>query len=178
MDGAFLAATRVGIRHLRVDRRVFGDLLFAYHDAVFDEHIECTVAHAVDAVRGVTNLVPGPLVAVEVFPATVGVLRQQGVLDGLQAVERPSVVAADDACAHGTQALQKPPTFELEHMVLSLIHWGGSQARPGRCARACCGLLEKPFRSFDDMQRCRELDLLHATEQMLKRCVLNLAIQF
>ena len=104
VDGAFLAAARVGVGHFRVDRGVFGNLLFANDDAVFDEDVKRAVAHAVDAVRRMAHLVPGPLVAVQVFPAAVRVLGLQRVLDGFEAVECPDVVAADDASADCTKA--------------------------------------------------------------------------
>src|SRR5690606_13674130 len=115
VDGALLATARVGVGHLGIDLRIAGDLLLAQDNAVLDEDIPAAVAHAVDAVSGVANAVPGPLVAIHVFPAAVRILAGQDVADRLEAIERPDVATKQGSRTGHPQPFQDVASLDLEH---------------------------------------------------------------
>ena len=115
VDGALLTAARVGVGHLGIDLRILGDLFLAQDDAVLHIDVPATVAHAIDAVSGVADAVPGPLVAVQVFPTAVGILAGQGIADRLQTVEGPDVAAEQGAGARHPQPLQDIASLDLPH---------------------------------------------------------------
>ena len=115
VDGALLTAARVGVGGVRVDLRILGELLLAQHDAVLHVDAERAVADAVDAVRGVSHVVPGELVAVEVFPGPIGIVLVEGVVERLQLVERPGAVGGEHADAGERRGAEEVPPSDCLH---------------------------------------------------------------
>src|SRR5690554_238919 len=115
VDGTLLTPPGVGVGYVGVHLGILGDLLFAQDDAVLHIDIPATVAHAVDTVGGVTHVVPGPLVAVQVFPAAVRIFTCQRIADRLQAIERPDIATEHGASTGQAQSLQEIAPLQLPH---------------------------------------------------------------
>src|SRR5690606_2186067 len=129
VDGALLATARVGVGHVGVHLRVLGDLFLANDDAVLHVDVPGAVAHAVDAVGGVADAVPAPLVAVQILPATVGVFIRQGLgANRLQPIERPDATAKHGAGSRHAHTFQDIASFDLPHRH----HFTSSTAYAGR----------------------------------------------
>ena len=78
-----LAAARVHVRHAVFDLGVDAGLLFPPDDAVLRVDVEGAAARvAVDEVGSPGDLVPRPLLAVQVFPAVVSVVAEDLFLGG------------------------------------------------------------------------------------------------
>jgi hypothetical protein len=69
----FLAAHGVHVRHAGLDGAIHAGLLLPHGDAIAHvDSVEAVAGVAVDAVAAPGYLVPGPLLAIEVFPGAVG----------------------------------------------------------------------------------------------------------
>ena len=115
VDRALLAAAGVGVGGVRVDLRILGELLLAQHDAVLHVDAERAVADAVDAVGGVAHVVPGELVAVEIFPVAVGIVFVERVGEWLQLVQRPGAVGGEHADAGERRGAEEFPPSDCLH---------------------------------------------------------------
>ena len=73
---ALLAAARVVVGKVGIDARIVGGLLFADHHAIAHVHLPRAGAGAVGGMRGADDFVPRPDLAVEVFPAAIGIAAQ------------------------------------------------------------------------------------------------------
>ena len=115
VDGALLAATRIGVRGVRVDLRILRELLLAQYDAVLHVDAERAVADAVDAVGSVSDVIPGEFVAVEVLPGPIGIVLVEGVGERLQLVERPGAVRGEHADAGERRGAEEVPPSDCLH---------------------------------------------------------------